>query len=391
MKLEPFAGIDNRSRDTELIRGGDAPRVYVRDAVNGDFTDQGHWAMRCGVRRVASAPLTDLWQSPVDGAVLARRGRDLVEASPGDWTVKTLAEIGDAELFYLPFNGETLIAGSRGIYRYANGEASRLQIDRAAAPWVNASDGGLTAGQYGVAVAWLAGQREGPLSEAAFLTLADPGAIQINLPPKPGPDITGYRLYLTPPNGGVFYCVEEGSGDSAVVSNDQTPGRQPLFQHMQPMPTGRYLQGWNGRLVVARGNALLFSQPLAYHIHDMRSDFVSLPQAVTFIAAVDGGLWVGQRDHVVFLSGNRPAEMQLVRKSASAPLPGSAVLLNSGEIGGELGSSGAGVAAWMSEKGYVLGMPDGSLAEVSADVLCGIHGNWGRTVAHGRRLLTIAR
>lgn len=262
MKLEPFAGIDNCSRDTELIRGGDTPRVYVRDAVNGDFTDQGHWAMRCGVRRVASELLTDLWQSPLDGAVLARRGRDLVKVSVSDWSTTVVAEIGDTELFYLPFNGETLIAGSRGIYRYINGAANRLQIDRAAAPWLNAASGGLSPGQYGVAVSWLSGQREGPLSEAAFITLADPGAIQITLPPKLSPDITGYRLYLTPPNGGVFYCAEEGNGDSTVISNDQIPGKQPPFQHMQPMPTGRYLQGWNGRLVVARGNALLFSQPM---------------------------------------------------------------------------------------------------------------------------------
>ena len=41
LKLLPIAGINNVSGDDGLQRGGDAPKTYLRDAVNIDITDSG--------------------------------------------------------------------------------------------------------------------------------------------------------------------------------------------------------------------------------------------------------------------------------------------------------------------------------------------------------------
>ena len=39
--LMPLAGINNVAEDAALQRGGDAARLYVRDAVNVDLTPAG--------------------------------------------------------------------------------------------------------------------------------------------------------------------------------------------------------------------------------------------------------------------------------------------------------------------------------------------------------------
>lgn len=156
------------------------------------------------------------------------------------------------------------------------------------------------------------------------------------------------------------------------------------------MPTGQYLGLWRGRLVVAQGRTLRFSEALAYHVHDPRHGFVQMPQRITFVAPVDGGLWVGQVDHVVFLRGTAPQELAFERKTSRAPVPGSAVALASDEAGDASGGARAAVA-WLSSVGFAMGTPDGGIIEPQAQRLRAISATAGSTVVQHRRLTTALR
>ena len=153
------------------------------------------------------------------------------------------------------------------------------------------------------------------------------------------------------------------------------------------MPSGKYFGQWRGRLVSARANVLRFSQALAYHVHDPRHDFVLMPQRITFLQPVDGGIWVGQVDHVAFLAGAQPDELQLLRKTAKAPVPGSALALDA-ETAGEMSGGGSAVVAWLADNGYVLGTADGGVIEKHATRLRGITGNQGTSIVFRNRLTT---
>ena len=58
--LMPLAGINNVAEDAALQRGGDAARLYVRDAVNVDLTPAGKAELRPGVRRITNIPYHNL-------------------------------------------------------------------------------------------------------------------------------------------------------------------------------------------------------------------------------------------------------------------------------------------------------------------------------------------
>lgn len=143
----------------------------------------------------------------------------------------------------------------------------------------------------------------------------------------------------------------------------------------------------NGGPLTARANVLRFSEALAYHVHDPRHGFVQMPQRITFVHPTDGGVWVGQVDHVAFLAGSALGELTLHRKTAKAPVPGSATALDAEDAGDVAGGGGA-VVAWLAENGYALGAPDGSVVEKHDRRLGGIAGNQGSSAVFANRLTT---
>ena len=60
-KLFPVAGINNVSTDDALQRGGDAPKLFVRDALNVDISDTGRIALRKGAERISPLGFKSIW------------------------------------------------------------------------------------------------------------------------------------------------------------------------------------------------------------------------------------------------------------------------------------------------------------------------------------------
>lgn len=388
VSMMPLAGMDNASRDDAALQvGGQERRLYLRDALNVDILDTRRAAMRPGLRKVTGQPLCDLWQSSLHGGVFGTLGSQWVKVKPADWSTQPLADIGAGVVSHLDLNGMVLAAGPAGIFQYNGQAAQRFTLDTPPAPLVSAGSGSLEPGAYGVALAWLRGALESPLSAMAACTVGQGGALDITLPLCLDATVTGMRLYLTRQNGGELLRAEDHPAGAAAVSVPLLPrlGAAAQFQHMQPMPTGQYLGLWRGRLVTAQGRVLRFSEALAYHLHDPRHGFVQMPQRITFVQPVDGGLWVGQVDHVAFLSGSQPNELTLFRKTAQPPVPGSAVPLDAQTAGQ---GAGAAVVAWLAGNGYVTGGPNGDIAEPQAGRLTGIAGQRGSTVVAARRLTT---
>jgi hypothetical protein len=381
--------MDNTSDDEDLQVRGPAPQLFLRDAVNVNITESGRLRMRSGRRKVSDSPLTSLWQSPLHRDVFGQLGDQWVKVDPATWVTEPLASIGAGPVSHVVLNAQVLAAGTDGIFAYDGHAARRFTIGVPPPPMVTPGTGALEAGDYSVALAWLRGAVESPLSPATKCTVEASGGLSILLPLCPDPTVTGVRLYLSGHNGG---ALSRGEDYPIGLQSLQLPlmpklGAAPPFRHMEPMPTGEYLGYWRGRLVVARGSVLRFSEALAYHVHDPLHGFVQMPQRITFLLPVDGGLWVGQVDHVAFLSGSSPAELVLARKTAKAPIPGSAVALDA-EAAGELSSGGASSVAWLAANGYVLGSPAGAVVETRAGRLSGIAGNRATSIVFGNRLLT---
>ena len=389
--LMPLAGINNAAEDAALQRGGDSARLYVRDAANVDITPAGKAQLRPGRRLVTATPYRSLWQSPLHRDTFGALGDQWQKVDPATWAGESLATIGEGQVSHAVLNNLVCAAGPAGIFTYDGAQAQRLTLDTPAAPLVLIGDGSLPEGAYGVAVAWLRGQQESATSAIATALVPAGGALEITFPLCLDATVTGVRLYLTKPGGGELMREQDYPVANPPITIAVAPqlGAPAQFQHLSPMPTGLYLSYWRGRLLTARANVLRFSEAMAYHLHSERHGFIQMPQRITLVQPVEGGIWVGQVDHVAFLQGASPDSMSIVRKASAGPVPGSASLVPADVVGTNLAGGGSPVAVWLAENGYVAGTSEGGLVEIHSNVMRGITASAGTSVVLDRRLLTI--
>lgn len=390
ISLLPMAGINNVAEDAALQRGGDAPKLYVRDAVNVDITESGLPQLRSGVRPVTTAAYRNLWQSPLHGDVFGTLGHQWVRVDPTIWTHEALATIGEGDVSHEVLNNRVVVSGPAGLFVFDGGSAQRLTFDNAAPPMVAALGGGsLAAGTYGAAAAWLRGDLESQTSEATFVEVGEGGLLRVAFPLCMDPSVTGVRLYLTRQDGGELARAGDYPANAAPVDVPLLPelGRPAQFRNLSPMPAGAFLRYWRGRLLTARLNVLRWSEAMGYHLHDERHGFLQMPQRITFIEPVEGGIWIGQVDHVAFLEGTTPEGFSVRRLASRAPVPRSSIRLPA-EAVGAAAEGGREVAVWLAENGYVLGTASGTMLELQAGTLKGITSLYGSSVLAGRRIIT---
>ena len=390
ISLLPMAGINNVAEDAALQRGGDAPKLYVRDAVNVDITESGLPQLRSGVRPVTTAAYRNLWQSPLHGDVFGTLGDQWVRIDPASWTHEALATIGEGDVSHEVLNNRVVVSGPAGLFVFDGGSAQRLTFDSAAPSMVAALGGGsLAAGTYGAAVAWLRGDLESQTSEATFVEVGESGLLRVAFPLCMDPSVTGVRLYLSRQDGGELARAGDYPANAAPVDVPLLPelGRPAQFRNLSPMPAGAFLRYWRGRLLTARLNVLRWSEAMGYHLHDERHGFLQMPQRITFIEPVEGGIWIGQVDHVAFLEGTTPEGFSVRRLASRAPVPRTSIRL-SAEVVGTAAEGGREVAVWLAENGYVLGTASGTLIEVQAGTLKGLTSLYGSSVLAGRRIIT---
>jgi hypothetical protein len=392
-KLFPIAGMNNVKADDGLQVGGDSPRLFVRDAINLDVTETGRIKLRKGGLKVSDINYKNIWQSPLHKDVFATLDDQLVKLNLIGMQHEVLATIGSGLVKYEVVNNLVYISNEKGIWTFNGKSLQLLTIDTPPAPLVDILEtGSLNEGTYNIAISWVRGQIESGLSNVVSLTtLNNTACLKVNLPFCLDPSITSVRVYVTDRNGTepMLYADYPINTTEILVQNIDQLGMAARFSGLSPMPSGRYMKYWQGRLLTADKNILRFSEPLAYHLHDERFGFVLMPQKITFVIPVDNGIWIGQVTHVVFLTGTNPADMSFQQKTAHAPVPDSAVEIDTNDIGGDISQGGNSTAIWLAENGYVLGTSTGQIIELQAGNLKGITAKSGRSVRLGRRITTI--
>lgn len=392
VNLMPVAGMNNTAEDAALQRGGDAPQLFVRKAENVDVSPAGKITSRAAVMLRTGTRYKNLWQSPLHGDVFATLDGKWVKVFLGEGTHVELAAVGEGITEHIVLNNLVCASTPSGLYVYDGTKAQRLIIDTPPSPMASpAPDGSLLSGQYGIAVSWLRGELESAVSALGTCEVAAGEGIDLVLPHIFDDTVTKVRVYMTRHEGGeLLQHSEHAAGTTSVTINAAGKlGQSAKFMHLSPMRGGGNLCYWRGRIITTLANVLRFSEAMAYHLHDERHGYIQMPQRITFVQPVDGGIWVGQVDHVVFLQGMALDEMTVERKQSRPPVPGSAMIVDAEAVGGELSAGGGQCAVWLAQNGYVVGTPQGQLVELHSGVLSGIQANYGRTAHHNHRLYTV--
>ena len=150
------------------------------------------------------------------------------------------------------------------------------------------------------------------------------------------------------------------------------------------LPAGSFIFAWQGRLLVARGRVLYWSDPLHYGVYSATRNRYNFGEYILWVAPLDSGVYVGLENSVVFLSGADPNQFKrstVAGKSA----PGVAAILDTKHSG-----KGVDVAIWLSEIGFAIGTPNGVVEYPQAERLSNIPLLPGKLCIEGDRVYAFA-
>ena len=242
-----------------------------------------------------------------------------------------------------------------------------LGLENPGAPVLSSSgSGGLEAGRYGVAITYLRGNEESAMSSISYIDVPQNQGITITLPQPAESLPTSIRIYRTVANGGTPFRADDAPvGVTTWVTGVRVLGRAADTQFLARMTPGHIVRYWRGRLLVASGKVLKFSEPMRYGLFDPRTGFVQFARKILMVRPVESGVYVGTADGVVFLRGDKPGDFVVADTGGKPPIEGCDAMVDAAEFG-DVGVKGKRVALWLAGNGFVVGSTDGSINELQA-------------------------
>ena len=142
-------------------------------------------------------------------------------------------------------------------------------------------------------------------------------------------------------------------------------GRILQTQFLDPIPAGQIIEYYKGKLYIAEGSTLWFSQPHYYGLTRISDDFFNFPSKITICIAVDSGIYV-VADKTYFITFSKTEEAQIKEVSQNKAVEGTGLLVPGSDLGYEFEGE---VAYWFSEVGPVAGLPNGQLHNLTDDAM----------------------
>ena len=204
------------------------------------------------------------------------------------------------------------------------------------------------------------------------------------VPQSQGADITVF--------GDTLYLVSETSVNEISPGVNTPIGKPADTMNKARMPGGDFARYWRGRLLVARGRTLYFSDPLRYGMYDQTGGFVAFEARIDFIEPVEGGVFVALRNNGVhFLRGDTPEKWERIVADLIPAQAGSSLLIPTAQMKLDVQSKPEWVAVWLTHKGFAIGLPSGNVLYPQADLLSGLPLGTGSLHFEGDRLIALSQ
>jgi hypothetical protein len=215
------------------------------------------------------------------------------------------------------------------------------------------------------------------------------GGITVTFGPV-DPEATGMRVYRTHVGGEVLYrAADVPTGMPSYLLGNDTLGKDSPTQYLTRMLPGEFVTYWRGRLLVARGRTLCWSEPMNYGLTSLRHNTMQFNHRITMVAGMEGGVFIGSSVGVEFLSGTKPSDWNKVSTSGKAPCKRTVRIMRGDDLSGDLGQGGKQVAVWLASNGFVLGTEQGSIITPQANRLRIPLAASGSLVVHDRRATAV--
>ena len=348
--IGPFSGINNRLPDHHLavVERGRKAGDYLRNAVNVDLTVAGTLQRRKGsTLAVPGTRCHSLWSDGTDA--FYADGADLKRFT-GEVVATGLA-YGRPVSFCKAPAGDVI--WTDGVRIEAVGKGAVAVPTPNPAPTVTASGGGaLHAGYYQVSITAVASDgRESGSTWPVQVQVQDSGRIEVS--GLPG---TLVNIYVSPLNGDALYLTASTTASSYIIPVMGAQGAQCPTMNLRPLPAGRFVREYHGRLLVADASGLYYSEPWAYGLYNPLRGYIPLPD-ITLLEPGQTGVYVATADKTYWLSGLDVDQVERVAEMLPyGAVEGSATRIeNSNDI------------AWFSVRGLVIGTQDGQVKNMQEE------------------------
>lgn len=380
-------GIDMVSDETRLPTDDRGRVVAVRDAVNVDFDEAGQAARRRGFALLDGTPAHSIYSCAAGTFCMTGATLNRVTIGAGSAILDPIATMpGPEPVSYDMLGADVAFSSAKRIGIITASGVQPLGVDEPGGFTLSAAAaGGLYAGRYGVVVTQVSESgEESAASALAMVSVAPGGGLQLSGLAHTLP----LRVYRTEADGDVLRrCADVPVGMSQFLIGAGQVGRACSTRHLARTPPGRIVRVWMGRLFVARGRTLYWSEPYQYGLVDPRHNFIQLPRYITMVRPVDSGIFVGTSEGVRFFRGTSPGDLIEQVTGGKPPVPGTDTEIDSSALSGDA-SNGTRAAVWLASNGFVLASSSGQLYEPQAKRIR-LVAQAGGIAVNDRRLIAI--
>lgn len=353
VRIDKLDGVNNRLPPERLQRRSQEGALdFVQSAVNGNFTDAGTFRRREGsVKTLAGGDCHSFWADAgvgfmVDGVDLLR-----ITLEAGEPTQVVIAQVtpGLQMSYAKPVNDVYLSNGVQRFRTDSQGQVSEWGVPvPQRTPSTNVTSAGqLMKGRYQLVVSHLSADgEEGGTTFPLQVSLGSTGAIELtDIPQLPGHSTL---IYCTSCDGDIFYKVGATTGSSFVIASTNEYGQRPIGLLMNQTPPGNIVRQLNGRLLVAAGNILFYSEPYNFGLYNPARNYIPFPAPITMVEPCQNGFFVSA-DQTYWVDG------EISEADLNPVLPYKAIAGTSAVVPNQ------NAVWWMSERGAVLGTQDGQV------------------------------
>lgn len=361
-KIKRFAGVRN-TLPAEQLKPDD-----LTAAVNVELDNGGRAARRPGQTLLLPGATHSLY---ADGELcLFVQGEGMYQLNP-DYSTRLVAlGLTDDPVTYVTVAKRTYHSNGRttGVYDDGRVRAWGMSVDHIAIA-AEVIPGPMPGGTYLFAMTWLRSDGlESGTGLVARIDLPEGSGLRFSWAIADDPYVQTAAIYLSAVNSETLYRALLVDMEQETVDYLDGPRLLPLAtQWLDKPPAGQCLAHYRGRIYIAVGPYLYATAALGYEWCDLRDYFAFDGSTITVLASVDNGLFVGTERTLYFLAGAAFSEAALNPKIDAVCVPGSVVQADGEQATGRAELAGVQVVLMTSSAGVLMGMPDGSVVNLTSE------------------------
>lgn len=306
---------------------------FLKKALNINIDKTGNIAKRKGYQKVIDGKFTSLWASENGLGCYAIFNNNLVRIYE-DYSTEVLSSgITDDPVSFEEIDGIIYYSSNstNGIISY--GTRREWGIERNwLSPNLTRTTGSLDNGYYQVNFTWVYSDgRESGCSRSSIISVQDNSGILVEIPTAPQGAIYA-RIYCSTQNGNTLYFHGTATPSSTYLIDDAFALVDPLrFFNIDKAPLGSIVKYYRGRIYVASGNILWYSEPFQYEQFRLDSNYFEFPEDIREVMPVEDGIWIGS-DRLYYLSGEEPDKFKRSTKEHIKIVPGTSTRISGSYI-----------------------------------------------------------